>query len=93
MTTESWLLVCHPPRMSRLAKAGESQSNFMLRLAPDKHLHRAEAPMASHGYLYLGLSAPLASPITLHRAVFAWPWIVPMLKSRNVRSALAGTRS
>ena len=49
--------------------------------------------MASYGYLYLGPSAPLASPITLHRAVFAWPWIVPMLKSRNVRSALAGTTS
>ena len=47
----------------------------------------------SHGRLYLGLSAPLASAITLHRAVFAWPWMVPMLKSRNVRSALAGTTS
>src|SRR5262249_18417095 len=47
----------------------------------------------SHGCLYLGRSAPLASPITLHRAVFAWPWIVPMLKSRNVRSAFAGTTS
>jgi len=28
--------VCNPPKMSQLAKVGESQSNLMLRLAPDK---------------------------------------------------------